>query len=639
MRRRPLAFVLGLVLALGPVAVEASAGSAAGPSGTSTVLVTMREQAVVSSPRGAGRAEAVTKTIRTLKSIARTSQTQIRRRLDSWSEQGLVTRVTPLWITNALSVTATDAVIAQLATRADVASVTSDRITLTPATGVEPNIGVVKAPGVWNQGYRGKGVVVASLDSGVDVSHPDLAGQWRGGVNSWFDPYNQHPTTPTDLTGHGTATMGVMVGGSAGGTAIGVAPGAKWIAAKIFNDQGSATLTALHQAFQWVLDPDQDPTTDDAPQVVNGSWSIGTGPGCDLSFQPDVQALRAAGIVPVFAAGNYGPGASTSVSPANYPESLSVGAVTNNDAIYSGSSRGPSTCGGRTRVFPDLVAPGVGIKTTDRYGQYQSASGTSVAAPHVAGALALLLGASPGLPPGSPESAMTSSVVDLGVAGPDDTFGAGRLDVLAGFAVLDAMPGFRLFLSQADVVVQSGGAADVAASLAEVNGFSGSVDVTASALPSSVGTAVLDATTMLDGDIANLHIDVAADAPSGTYPVVVSGVSGTSVYRTLLEVRIPPRDFALTASPSTRTVSAGAATWFRIGFDPLGGFTGVVRLRGSGVPPDATATWSRKRLSGTRHSRLTVATSVTTPPGTYRLVIRGRSGSVRHRTAVTLIVT
>ena len=82
-----------------------------------------------------------------------------------------------------------------------------------------------------------------------------------------------------------------------------------------------------------MLDPDHDPTTDDAPQVVNGSWSIGAGPGCDLSFQPDVQALRAAGILPVFAAGNYGPGGATSVSPANYPESLSVGAVSGADLV------------------------------------------------------------------------------------------------------------------------------------------------------------------------------------------------------------------------------------------------------------------------------------------------------------------
>ena len=148
------------------------------------------------------------------------------------------------------------------------------------------------------------------------------------GPNSWFDPYGQHPTTPLDLTGHGTATMGVMVGGDAGGTSIGMAPGATWIAARIFNDSGSGTATAIHAALQWVLDPDGNPATDDAPDVLNNSWAYGS-LGCNLAFQLDLQALRATGILPVFAAGNFGPGTSTSVSPANYPESLAVGAVDN----------------------------------------------------------------------------------------------------------------------------------------------------------------------------------------------------------------------------------------------------------------------------------------------------------------------
>lgn len=77
------------------------------------------------------------------------------------------------------------------------------------------------------------------MDTGVDINwHQDLAGKWRGGSNSWFDPYGQHPTTPTDLNGHGTQTMGVMVGGEHAGTAFGVAPGVQWIAAKIFKDDG-----------------------------------------------------------------------------------------------------------------------------------------------------------------------------------------------------------------------------------------------------------------------------------------------------------------------------------------------------------------------------------------------------------------
>ncbi len=299
---------------------------------------------------------------------------------------------------NAVSVTATPGVIAELAARSDVQSIGSDEAPLVPAAApAEPGVAAVQAPAVWQLGDDGAGVVVATLDSGVDLSHPDLAGRWRGGTNSWFDPYGEHPSTPADLTGHGTGTMGIILGGDSGGTSIGVAPGASWISAKIFDDHGLATTTAVHQAFQWVLDPDGDPSTADAPQVVNGSWSLGTAPGCDLTYQPDVQALRAAGILPVFAAGNFGSRSSTSVSPGNYPESLSVGALNANGSIWSGSSRGPSSCGGRpvTRPFPDVVAPGVNVTTADRYGFFQTRSGTSFAAPHAAGALALLLRLTP----------------------------------------------------------------------------------------------------------------------------------------------------------------------------------------------------------------------------------------------------
>ena len=117
-----------------------------------------------------------------------------------------------------------------------------------------------------------------------------------------------------------------MVGGSAGGTAIGVAPGAQWISARIFDDGGHSSVTAVHQAYQWLLDPDGNPATDDAPAVVNNSWTF-TSLGCHLEFEHDLQALRAAGILPIFAAGNSGPGTSTSLSPGNNPSAFAVGAT------------------------------------------------------------------------------------------------------------------------------------------------------------------------------------------------------------------------------------------------------------------------------------------------------------------------
>ncbi len=302
-----------------------------------------RFQALPREPRRQGVVEA-------LRAAASAGQAGIRSHLRQRQTAGQVTRVRPLWVVNGLSVTATPEVIQALAARPDVAEIVPDEVPVVPAAlPAEANVAAVGAPDLWSLGFQGQGVVIATLDSGVDLSHPDLASRYRGGTNSWFDPYGQH-ATPYDRTGHGTWTAGVLVGGDAGGTSIGVAPGAMLIAARIWNDAGSATATAIHQAFQWVLDPDGDPATDDAPDVVNNSWSYGA-PGCNLAFQPDLQALRSAGIVPVFAAGNFGPGSQTSTSPANYPEALSVGSVNDLGTIAANSSRGPSACGGAT--FPD----------------------------------------------------------------------------------------------------------------------------------------------------------------------------------------------------------------------------------------------------------------------------------------------
>ncbi len=200
---------------------------------------------------------------------------------------------------------------------------------------------------------------------------------------------------------------------------------ARWIAAKIFDDRGRATTSAIHKALQWVLDPDGDPATLDAPQVVNNSWSFAN-PGCISDFAVDLQALRAAGILPVFAAGTSRP-----VSPANLPEAFAVGAIDDQSTALADSARGPSNCLSIDSVYPQLVAPGANIHTTDRYGKYIDASGTSLAAAHVSGALALLLSARPGLSANEQADLLTSTAIDLGERGPDNEYGYGRLDVAA----------------------------------------------------------------------------------------------------------------------------------------------------------------------------------------------------------------
>jgi subtilisin family serine protease len=143
----------------------------------------------------------------------------------------------------------------------------------------------------------------------------------------------------------------------------------------------------------------------------------------------------------VFSAGNFGPGASSDHGPANNPNAFSVGATNNLDVIASISSRGPNSCAGATpATFPAVVAPGVEVYTSDRFGLYTTATGTSFSAPHVSGALALLLSAFPLLTVDQQKAALINSAKDLGAAGPDNTYGSGRIDVLAAYTNLVTPP-------------------------------------------------------------------------------------------------------------------------------------------------------------------------------------------------------
>lgn len=428
------------------LAPDVRAALAALPPGEMmTVIVTFRDQAQLAGAAAPDRSARLGNVVRLLQATAERTQAPVRPWLAGRLAEGRLSRVVYFWIFNGMAVTATADVIQELAARPEVQRIRLNKTVQAPAglpgpaplSGPEQNLEIIHAPALWERGFRGEQIVVANMDTGVDAGHPDLGPRWRGGSNSWFDPNGEHPLTPTDRNGHGTQTMGLIVGGDAGGTSIGVAPEARWIAVKIFDDKGVADWVGIHQGFQWLLDPDGDPDTPDAPHVVNNSWTF-QDPGCDLEFRPDLQALRAAGIVPIFAAGNTGPGGATSVSPANYPEALAVGATNNGDLIYPDSSRGPSSCGQASTTFPELVAPGVGVRTADLYALYFKASGTSMAAPHVAGALALLLSAEPGLTVAQQEAALLETAVDLGSPGADNDYGRGRLDVLGAYLGLES---------------------------------------------------------------------------------------------------------------------------------------------------------------------------------------------------------
>ena len=378
------------------------------------------------------------KILKALKASAE-SQQEIRAFLKSQN----IKKTSLLWIINGIALHANADVIRKLAALPQVESIVFDAAINAPVPvygGPAPpewNVGAIGAPQLWSLGYMGTGVVVANMDTGVDLAHPDLYSRWRGGTNSWFDPNGEH-AVPVDRHGHGTQTMGVIIGGDAGGTSIGVAPGARWVAVKIFNDAQVASYSNIHKGYQWLLDPDGDPATDDSADIVNNSWGLqDPNHGCITEFQTDIEVLKAARIAVTFAAGNNGPAPGTANSPANNRAAISVGAVDSDNAIASFSSRGPSACGG---TFPAVVAPGVNILTSDLSfglpGGYATVSGTSIAVSHLSGALALLIDAFPSRDISVVEKAVLDSAQDLGIPGADNNYGSGMIDVLNAYRYL-----------------------------------------------------------------------------------------------------------------------------------------------------------------------------------------------------------
>jgi subtilisin family serine protease len=276
---------------------------------------------------------------------------------------------------------------------------------------------------------------VGSIDTGVDANHPDL----RGKVVAWRD-FIAGGAQPYDDNGHGTHTIGTMVGGTAGGAPIGVAPGARVVVAKAIAADGIGPGSALLAAAEWMTDPDGDPATPDHPVVVNNSWSADN-PN-DPWFRALIRRWLELGIVPVFAAGNSGPGPRTIGSPAGYPEALAVGALDEDGALAGFSSRGPvdwtdldgtGPVAGTRFTKPDVAAPGVGITSGVGTG-YLTFSGTSMASPHVAGVVALMAEANPQVRGQAAADVIRETARDLGPAGPDSRFGRGSLDAEAALA-------------------------------------------------------------------------------------------------------------------------------------------------------------------------------------------------------------
>src|SRR5436305_359696 len=348
------------------------------------------------------------------------------------------------------------------AAAAAIGAVASSR---TGGQGGSPNQSVAAqkiAPWVTEHTANGQQTVVASADTGVRWTHTALKPHYRGWDGSvadhdynWHDsihnsvsnPCGNDSTFPCDDFFHGSHTTGTAIGDDGMGNQIGMAPGAKWIGCRNM-DVGNGTPARYIECMQWFLAPtrigggDPDPTK--APDITINSWGCPTSEGCAVdTLQAAVEAQAAAGIMMVVAAGNSGPACSTVTDPPSfYAASYTVGALqTGTDTIASFSSRGPVTIDGSGRIKPDITAPGTGTRSASNASDnaYTTASGTSMATPHIAGAMALLWSARPELKHNisfsrtqMDSAAHFISSTQCGTAGPpNNVYGWGRVDALA----------------------------------------------------------------------------------------------------------------------------------------------------------------------------------------------------------------
>jgi subtilisin family serine protease len=282
---------------------------------------------------------------------------------------------------------------------------------------IEPGLTFIGAPNVWGEGFEGQGVVIAGMDTGIAWDVPALKTKYRGfnvqsgqvdHSYSWHDAVHSgggrcgfNTLAPCDDNAHGTHTVGTVLG-SDGANAIGVAPQAKFIGCRNMNAGLGSPATYL-ECMEWALAPYPPGSTPDqgsvehAPDITTNSWGCPSSEGCSpTTLHQAVEATRAAGILMVAAAGNSGSGCSTvSDTPSFEANVYTVGAVSSSSGtLASFSSRGPAPDG---RVKPEISAPGVGVRSCVPGGGYQSMSGTSMACPHVAGAVALLWSSMPSL--------------------------------------------------------------------------------------------------------------------------------------------------------------------------------------------------------------------------------------------------
>jgi subtilisin family serine protease len=554
-------------------------------------LVVMKDQVNTSlvnaklNPEVATRKRVHASVLSALKSKAESSQIGLVDYLNQKKTDGGVKQFKTFWITNAVLVTAKKEVIENIALRPEVKVVEENYpITLTEPVSVKKAAGgsvekercysAMSVRDAWRMGYTGLGRLVCSFDTGVDEHHPALSSNWRGNNGGslsacWYDPLESN--YPTDSKGHGSHTMGIMVGVTDGDT-IGVAYGAEWISAAVI-DRGrtfSQTVADILAAFEWAVDPDGNPeTVNDVPDVINNSWGIPSGfkPACDQTFWNAIDNTENAGVVVIFAAGNEGPNPSTLRTPADRIDSptnsFSVGAVDVQSYGYpvaNFSSRGPSGCDNQT-IKPEVCAPGVSVYSCYKNGEYRLMSGTSMAAPFVSGAVAILRQYNPDATVEQIKQALLESCTDLGPAGEDNSYGRGIINMKRALEILPKPNKPNLYLVDFHInegdIPQPGELVHLVVDLKNsgnaVSGLSGTwstSDSLVQLLTSSISFGSVESEEEVSNSDSPLQVKFSQNIPSGRKVELVLHLTGqapsydTDVKFTLTVGNLPPFSLA-----------------------------------------------------------------------------------------------
>jgi PGF-pre-PGF domain-containing protein len=374
-----------------------------------------------------------------LKSRASTSQQLLADLLKEQKSRGIADKIKHFWIVNAIAVEASPELIEKLSMRDDVERIELDaelhimddfstQVSQGQIDNATSEIRRINTTKVWEPGIDGTGINVSVIDTGINASHPDIAGR----VIKGYDFVN-NDGNPADDNGHGTHVAGTVGGNGSRGTTTGVAPNVNLFGVKVLNATGSGYESNVILGIEW--------SVSNGANVI--SMSLGgelrTTSNCDVDNYAMATAINnavASNVVVVAAAGNNADGVS---SPGCIQKSIAVGAVDSSDTIASFSGRGAAM------TDHGVVAPGVSITSLDYASSgYVLASGTSMATPHVSGTIALILHAArqleTSLSPSEIKSILETTSVDLGMSGMDNTFGAGRLDVFAAVKSLDRYP-------------------------------------------------------------------------------------------------------------------------------------------------------------------------------------------------------